>query len=694
MKLESIESHPILDIPERNLVGFSFDGEKIKGFENMMLSSALFMNGIKVFGHHHKDNSPQGIYCANGQCSQCTVLVNGNPVKSCMTPLKDGMVVSSCEGHPELPAIDTSVPMKDPSIIETEVLVIGAGPSGLSASRLLGENGVKVLLVDDKDRTGGKLVLQTHKFFGSQQDVYAGQRGTTIGEILGEEVRKLKNVDTWLNSNALAVFRDGIVGILKNNKEYVLVKPQRLLIATGAREKMLIFPGGTLPGVYGAGAFQTLVNRDLVRCSDKIFIVGGGNVGLIAGYHAIQAGIEVVGLIEALPRCGGYHVHESKLRRLGVPIYTRHTIVSANGEGKAESITIGQLDEKWKVIPGTEKTFACDTILIAVGLSPVDEFYAKAKAYNIPAWIAGDAQEIAEASAAIFTGRVEAIKILHDMNIEVKQNLEELEEKAAIMKAHPPAPRILDLPKMENKIIPAFHCAQEIPCNPCSTVCPQELIHIDGKITNIPYFQGEKDCIGCGRCIAVCPGLAITLIDYRKEEMVPKVTFPYEIASEKLEKGQKVMVMDDAGELGEFEVIRARNLKEYPRTQLITLVLPKEIAQRAIGIRPLLHPIFEPLEIYHKVPVSDEAIVCRCERVTAAEIRKWIRKGITDMNQLKAITRAGMGSCGGKTCTILIERLMREEGIPMDQITPGVQRPLFVEVPLGMFAGMTDEEGK
>lgn len=692
MKLQSIESHPILNVPERKLVSFSFNGNEKKGFENMMLSSALFMNDVKIFGHHHKDNSPQGIYCANGQCSQCTVLVNGIPVKSCMTALKEGMKVNSCEGHPNLPPIDTPVKTKDPIIIETEVLIIGAGPSGLSASRLLGENGVKVLLIDDKDRTGGKLVLQTHKFFGSQQDVYAGQRGITIGDILGNEAKKLENVEIWLNSNALAVFRDGIVGILKDNKKYVLVKPQRLLVATGAREKMLIFPGDTLPGVYGAGAFQTLVNRDLVKCSEKIFIVGGGNVGLIAGYHAIQAGIEVVGLIEALPRCGGYHVHESKLRRLGVPIYTRHTIISANGDGKAESITIGQLDENWKIVPGTERNFACDTILIAVGLTPVDEFYGKAKEYGIPVWVAGDAQEIAEASAAIFTGRVEAVKMLQDMGISVDQNLEELEEKAAIMKAHPPAPFELDLPEIKRGILPIFHCDQEIPCNPCSTVCPQELIHIDEKITNIPYFQGEKDCIGCGRCIAICPGLAVTLIDNRKEDIDPKVTFPYEIAAEKIIKGQKVMVMDNSGELGEFEVVRARILKEYPRTQLITLSLPINIAQRAIGIRPVLKIEHEPIEMYHKAPVPDDAIVCRCERVTASEIRKWIRKGVTDMNQLKAITRAGMGACGGKTCTILIERLMREEGIPMENITPGVKRPIFVEVPLGMFAGMIDKE--
>ena len=74
---------------------------------------------------------------------------------------------------------------------------------------------------------------------------------------------------------------------------------RRCLRAAFAREKSLSFPGCDLPGVYGAGAFQTLVNRDLVRPSEKLFIVGGGNVGLIAGYHGLQAGIDVVGLVEA-----------------------------------------------------------------------------------------------------------------------------------------------------------------------------------------------------------------------------------------------------------------------------------------------------------------------------------------------------------------------------------------------------------
>jgi len=102
--------------------------------------------------------------------------------------------------------------------------------------------------------------------------------------------------------------------------------------------------------------------------------VGGGNVGLIAAYHAIQAGIHVVGLVEALKEVGGYQVHANKIKRLGVPIYTSHTILSANGNEHVESVTVSQVDENFKPISGTEKTFTCDTVLIGIGLSPIDEF--------------------------------------------------------------------------------------------------------------------------------------------------------------------------------------------------------------------------------------------------------------------------------------------------------------------------------
>ena len=691
--MENITQHPILEIPERKKINFYFDAKEYTGFEGIVISSALFLNKIRIFGHHIRDGSPQGLFCSNGQCSQCNVIVNSIPVKACMTPLQEGMTIESCNGLPELPPEDYPVDVGDAEIIDIEVLIIGAGPAGMSATKTLGENNLKIILVDDKDRLGGKLILQTHKFFGSQEDVYAGKRGIEIAKILGQQVQSLPNAQIWLNSVCLAVFSDGFVGILKNNKEYVLVKPKYLLIATGAREKMLVFPGNTLPGVYGAGAFQTLVNRDLVKPADRIFIVGGGNVGLIAGYHAIQAGIEVIGLLEAMYQCGGYKVHEDKLRHLGVPIYTNHTIVSANGKDKVESITIGQLDKNKKIIAGTEKTLLCDTILIAVGLNPVDEFYQKAQEYGLKVWVAGDAQEIAEASAAIFTGRIEALNILQDKGIHFSENLEDFQRFAELMKAKPPLPIKADFQFKEEGIYPVFYCTQEIPCNPCTSVCEQEQIEtVDDLINKLPYFKGEKDCVGCGKCIAVCPGLAVVLHDYRKDKDNPLVTFPLELTNTKLEKGQKIIVVSNEKELGEFEIQRSRILKEFPKTHLITIKLSSAMAKKAVAIKILKSNYNEPIDSYQKSFTEDATIVCRCERVSVGEIRKWIQSGVKDFNELKALTKAGMGSCGAKTCTSLIYQIFREEGIPVEHITSGTKRPLFIEVPMGIFARVKNKK--
>ncbi|MCP3955041.1 MAG: FAD-dependent oxidoreductase, partial [Desulfobacterales bacterium] len=364
MDSKRIERHPVLPVPEKKSVNFRWNGQVLPGFEGEMISSALFANGVQIFGHHHKDKSPQGMFCANGQCSQCLVVADGLPVKSCMTPLVKGMRVESVEGLPPIPSDDRPVVTSDVPIEATDVLIIGGGPAGLSAAVELGKLGIETLLVDDKDRLGGKLVLQTHKFFGSVEDSYAGTRGYRIANLLEEQLQDFASVRVWLESTAVGVFSDRIIGIVQGHR-YRLIKAKKLLVATGAREKMLSFPGNTLPGVYGAGAFQTLVNRDLVKCSDRVLIVGGGNVGLIAGYHAIQAGIEVAALIEALPEVGGYKVHADKLQRLGVPIYTRHTVVSANGQDRVQSVTIAQLDDNWHVVPGTHRTFEVDTVLIA-----------------------------------------------------------------------------------------------------------------------------------------------------------------------------------------------------------------------------------------------------------------------------------------------------------------------------------------
>ncbi|MDX9864871.1 MAG: FAD-dependent oxidoreductase, partial [Anaerolineaceae bacterium] len=340
MKAYRITQHPVIPNRKRKMIHFYWKKQKLTAYQGETIASALFSHHIHIFGHHPKDGSPQGLFCANGQCSQCMVLADGQPVKSCVTLIINGQHIEPLEGLPGLPPPGEATAATPIQTISIPVLIIGGGPSGLSAAIELGKLGVPALLVDDKHRLGGKLVLQTHRFFGSSQAVYAGTRGIDIATKLQAELEAWPSIEIWTHSTALAVFSDHKVGLLKNDETYCLIQPQVLLIATGAREKFLVFPGNTLPGVYGAGAFQTLVNRDLVRPAENLFIIGGGNVGLIAGYHALQADIRVSGLVEALPECGGYKDHQDKLHRLGVPIYTSHTILSANGRNHVESVTI------------------------------------------------------------------------------------------------------------------------------------------------------------------------------------------------------------------------------------------------------------------------------------------------------------------------------------------------------------------
>ncbi len=684
-----ITQHPILPIPQRREIEFFWHGQKYMAYENENIASALIAQGVSIFGHHARDGAPQSLFCANGQCSQCMVLADGQPVKSCIEVVTPGLRVEPLDGLPSLPVVTTPPLTASIPDIEIPVLIIGGGPAGLSAAIELGKRGVHAILVDDKHRLGGKLVLQTHRFFGSSSAVFAGTRGIDIATRLESDLRAYPGIEVWLQSTALAVFSDKKVGILRAGKDYVNVIPQVVLVATGAREKFLAFKGNTLPGVFGAGAFQTLVNRDLVRPSEKLFIIGGGNVGLIAGYHALQAGIGVVGLAEALPEVGGYKVHKDKLVRMGVPIYTSHTILSANGEDHVASVTIAQVDSQFHAVPGTERSYECDSILIAVGLDPVNEFFTKALEFEVPVFAAGDAEEIAEASAAMFSGKIKGLEICKALGLDVGQIPRAWYRTGEILKSRPGRQFSEEKPDTEAGVIPILHCTQEIPCDPCSALCDRGLIDIDpSDIRAIPRFIGNNySCGYCERCVAGCPGLAITLVDYRANPEYPTVSIPYEFSREVIQKQDIITVEDTEGiELGKLEVLGVHTIPTSDRTMIVQVQAPREIAARIAGIRIQEQLITQPLEQYIQ-HIPDDIIVCRCERVTAGEIRALIRQGYRDMNELKIVTRAGMGACGAKTCNALIHRLFREEGVPFNEIAEYTKRPIFVEVPLGIFAG-------
>ncbi len=691
MESSRIIRHPVLDVPSVPAsVEFSFDGRPLTARPSETYAAALIANGVSVFGHHARDGAPQGIFCANGQCAQCLVVEDGRPVKACVTRVRPGGRVRSLDGAPELEPDD--VPLRAVPFlrtVDTDVLVVGGGPAGLSAAAELAVRGLRVILCDDKSELGGKLTLQTHNFFGSVADCYAGQRGNDIGHRLEAEVRALPNVDVWTDSPAVGVFDGGGVGVVRQGR-FVEVRPKRLLVATGARERALAFPGADLPGVFGGGAFQTLVNRDLVRPSKRLLVVGGGNVGLIVAYQALQAGIDVVALVEAMPECGGYKVHRDKIARLGVPVYTSHTVVRAEGKGRVERVVVAQVGAGFVPIPGTEISFAVDTVLIAVGLSPVDELYGEARRLGLPVFSAGDAHEIAEASAAMFSGRIVARKILADLGMPAEVPPEWLERSRELSAR--PGPVLGPYPVPEDvRVYPVIRCAQEIPCNPCTEVCPKESITIPERtLLGRPKLVGE--CVGCLKCLAVCPGLAITLVDRRIDPSgrSAKVTVPWEMPDGLVEAGTTVATTGaEGGPVGTARVIRVLSGKALNRRKMVVLDVPADEADRVAGIR--VRETERPKRPANVLPVRDaEVVLCRCERVTKAMVEDYVRAtGTRDMNALKAALRTGMGPCGGKTCGELVLRVFRELGIEGAAVTTATRRPFLQEVPIRAF--LTEE---
>jgi sarcosine oxidase subunit alpha len=317
---------------------------------------------------------------------------------------------------------------------EYEIIIVGAGPAGLSAGAIASELGAKVAIIDDNPIVGGQLIKQTHKFFGSKSH-YCGVRGIDIAKIL-EKNAQHSNITLMLDASVVGYYesspctqgldKDNILGVVQRDRFMKIYAP-KIIFATGAVENLIAFPNNDIPGVYGAGAVQTLMNVHGVLPGKRALMVGSGNIGLIVSYQMIQAGIEVVALIEILDKIGGYNVHAAKLRRLGVPILTSHTIRYAVGKDFVTGAVIAKVNKKFQPIKGTDKRLKVDMICLAVGLTPLSEllYQAGCDVIYMPelggnvAWhndnmetskkgifVAGDASGIEEASTAMLEGRI------------------------------------------------------------------------------------------------------------------------------------------------------------------------------------------------------------------------------------------------------------------------------------------------
>jgi thioredoxin reductase/Fe-S-cluster-containing hydrogenase component 2 len=588
---------------------------------------------------------------------------------------------------------------------EYDAVVIGGGPAGMAAVEVLGDH-VKTLILDENDMLGGQLVKQTHKFFGDHAH-YASTRGFEIANKFIDKIEK-KPVDILTSSTVIGIYPQNTVAYVKDGHEDQ-VKYKKLIIATGAMERQLPFINSDLPGVYGAGAVQTLMNQYGIFPGKRFLIIGSGNIGLILAYQLAQTGVEVRAIVEALDKIGGYEVHANKAKRLGIPIFLKHTIIKAIGDESVQGAVIAEVDDKFNVIAGTEKEIVADTICISVGLMPITELaeQAKCKIVYIPelggyvpvhdermrttnpdVFVAGDLSSIEEATTAMIEGKLAAMQIVEDvkktdLEKEISNEIKTLAifrsgpkslkirsglEKMGIVTPQIEVPKFSPLPNSENgKLHAIIECTEEIPCNSCELACKFDAIKVGENINTPPVFDPLK-CTGCAVCVTACPGLAIFM---EKLDESPNATLgiPYEFLP--LPKSnEKMWGMDRDGNYV-CDLTVKRVVKNSNKTHIVYVELPKE---------------FVDVVRHVTYPQKESPFVCRCEEITVDQIEKVIDSGITDFEEIKRITRVTMGPCGGKNCKMItLGIISRKTGIPISKLPHGTSRPPVKPVEFSAF---------
>ncbi len=515
-----------------------------------------------------------------------------------------------------------------------DLIIVGAGPSGLSAAIEAAKRGLSVIVFDENNRPGGQLFKQIHKFFGSKEHK-AKIRGFKIGEQLLEEAGK-RGVIVQLDTTVTGMFMNKEI-VVRHNDTMQHYKASSIIIATGAAENAVPFDGWTLPGVIGAGAAQTMMNLHGIKPGNKVLMLGSGNVGLVVGFQLLQAGCELVAIADAAPRIGGYGVHAAKLARCEVPFYLSHTITKAEGTDCVTGVIISEVDKHFTSVKGTEKHFDVDTICIAVGLSPMSQLLKMAgckmednpkRGGQVPIvneygetsikgiFAAGDVSGIEEASSAMIEGRMAGIKAAEYLEFCDKENadtsIKKCETDLGTLREGMFAPQnkgklientdegipvsinlltkgfiaddeIERFPGVTHQkgIHPVIECTQNIPCNPCQDACVKGCIKIGKHITSLPVVGENSSCTGCGMCVASCSGQAIFLVNEEYEKGFATVTLPYEFLPLP-EKGDKGKALDRSGKtICNAEIIEVRSSKAFDHTNLLTMKIPEDMAMKA-----------------------------------------------------------------------------------------------------------------
>ncbi|MEV0225073.1 FAD-dependent oxidoreductase [Streptomyces sp. NPDC050704] len=347
--------------------------------------------------------------------------------------------------------------MTDPMADRPHLAVVGAGPAGLTAALAAAGRGVRVTLVDAAAEAGGQFYRQPAPELGARRPqalhhqwrTWERLRDGLATHVAAGRITHLTDHHVWFverHSEVSDVFSvHALFG--PEQEESVAVRADAVLLATGGYEKVLPFPGWTLPGVVTAGGAQAMLKGGLVLPGRTAVVAGTGPLLLPVAVGLASAGAEVVALVESAdPRSLVRHArtlaahpaklaegaqYAAELARHRVRVRLRHTVVAAHGTGRLEAVTVAALDGAGRVRPGTERRIPCDTLAVGHGMLPHTDL-AEAlgcrldgpnvavddeQRTDVPGvWAAGETTGIGGAVLSLAEGRIAGLSVAARLN--------------------------------------------------------------------------------------------------------------------------------------------------------------------------------------------------------------------------------------------------------------------------------------